>query len=96
VTYSDSLTKPQERLLNLLVSEWERGRSVTYREIGARLHIRNDRTITDHLQALERKGWVSLTEARYSLNDCALERSTRWKRVRDFPTISECAPSPLT
>lgn len=95
MTYTDSLTASQAQLLALLVREWERGTFLTYREIAVEMGIRNDRVVTEHLRALERKGWVRLDQYRYALLAPALERSTQWSRVRPFPTIAS-APSSLT
>lgn len=90
MTYTDNLTKQQERMIRLLVSEWDHGRSITYREICKVFGFSSDQAIATHLHALEAKGFVTLDSARYSLTDAALEKfSTRWQRVRAFPTIGE-------
>jgi len=55
-----SLTDRQREVLALIASEIERnGYPPTIRELGARLGIRSTNGVTDHIKALERKGFLS-------------------------------------
>jgi len=88
MTYSDNLTPTQERVIRMLVSAWDDGQSVTYREIAQAFGYRSDETVMTHLRALAAKGWLTLDAYRYTLSHAARERfSAKWQRIRAFPTI---------
>lgn len=55
----------QQRKVLAVIVEWtrEHGYPPTFREIGARMRIKSANGVRDHLDALERKGWIKRTPA---------------------------------
>lgn len=72
-----SLTERQREVLELIASEIERnGYPPTIRELGARLGIRSTNGVTDHIKALEKKGFISREDKK--------SRSLRLNKPKSF------------
>lgn len=57
----DLLTKRQKQCLDAIVQHQERtGMAPTYRELGRKLGIDSTQAVSDHLAALERKGYLKI------------------------------------
>ncbi len=61
----DKLTKRQRRILEYIDdSIWERGYPPTLREIAGYMGIRSTNGVSDHIRALEKKGYVELDKGK--------------------------------
>ena len=83
------LTKRQTEILNFIQSRlFTGGYPPTFREIASNFNIRSVRTVSDHIVALERKGYVK--------RDKGKKRSLRIIRGAETPIIGEIsAGSPM-
>jgi len=83
------LTKRQSEILNFIQGRlFAGGYPPTFREIASHFNIRSVRTISDHITALERKGYVK--------RDKGKKRSLRIIRGAETPIIGEIsAGSPM-
>lgn len=79
-----SLTEKQQRILEFVASAMEReGRPPTVREIAAAFGIKSPKGVSDHLAALERKGYLERS------------RTSRGLRLTEGPFHAEFRPLPL-
>jgi repressor LexA len=59
----EPLTDRQRRVLQFVVDRCREGRAPTYREIGQALRIASTQGVRRHLEALEKKGYLSMSRA---------------------------------
>jgi len=88
-----SLTPRQREVLNFIVSYTnDRGYPPSLREIGRKMGIASTNGVTDHLRALQRKGWLKVAQYRsraIALTDTAKREYTAGSCVGSLPDALE-------
>ena len=83
------ITEKQAAILEFIVSTLrDRGFSPTLREIGNRFSVKSTNGVNDHLNALERKGYIYRESG-------AKSRAIRVLKVLKVPSIEETAKAPV-
>jgi len=61
--YQNPITNRQRQVLDVIVTHLlDKGYAPTLREIGTSMKINSTNGVSDHLRALERKGWIRVAE----------------------------------
>jgi repressor LexA len=94
----EALTPMEQRIYNFLIDHLKKETyQPSVREIGSRFGIRSTKTVTEHLQSLQRKGYLDRTPSRSrALRILGLDLSPRTYTIPLYPNADGQQESPET